>query len=117
MLISSHTSHLHPYQRFGPAHNDNAMVLKRNVRGGVPSPYPRFLFHALRSAQLAAALIVSGIMAYFIYYLRALPTPIPDSEVAADTSNSDVKFRLREYPYSVDIYCGIYSPPLLQVCP
>jgi hypothetical protein len=46
------------------------MVLKRNVRGGVPSPYPRFLFHALRSAQLVAAIVVSGIMAYFIYYLR-----------------------------------------------
>jgi len=88
------------------------MSLKRNVRGGVPSPYPRFLFHALRSAQLVAAIIVSGIMAYFIYYLRALPTSIPHSEVAADISNSDVTFRLGEYPYPLDIYCGMEPPAL-----
>ncbi|KAE9375207.1 hypothetical protein N431DRAFT_402554 [Stipitochalara longipes BDJ] len=53
------------------------MVLKRNVRGGVPSPYPRFLFHGLRSAQLIAAIIVSGIMAYFVHYLRLESIPIP----------------------------------------
>lgn len=53
------------------------MVLKRSVRGGVPSPYPRFLFHGLRSAQLIAAVIVSGIIAYFIYYLRMEKIPIP----------------------------------------
>ncbi|KAE8449802.1 hypothetical protein EG329_007278 [Mollisiaceae sp. DMI_Dod_QoI] len=47
-------------------------MLHRNVRGGVPSPYPRFLFHGLRSAQLIASVVVSGIMAYFIYYLRML---------------------------------------------
>jgi hypothetical protein len=93
-----------------PAHNDNAMGLKRNVRGGVPSPYPRFLFHALRSAQLVAAIIVSGIMTYFIYYLRALPTSIPESDVAADTSNNDVTFRLGEHPYPLDIYCGMDPP-------
>lgn len=51
------------------------MVLKRNVLGGVPSPYPRFLFHGLRCAQLIAAIIVSGIMAYFIHYLRTLLPP------------------------------------------
>jgi len=46
------------------------MVLKRNIRGGVPSPYPRFLFHGLRSAQLLSSLVVSGIMGYFMYHLR-----------------------------------------------
>lgn len=91
------------------------MGLKLNVRGGMPSPYPRYLFHALRSAQLAAAIIVSGIMAYFIYYLRALPTSMPSSEVAADISNSDLVFRLGEYRYSLDIYCGM-DPPTLS-CP
>jgi hypothetical protein len=53
------------------------MVLKRNVRGGVPSPYPRFLFHGLRCAQLIAAIIVSGIMFYFVHYLRTL-TLLPE---------------------------------------
>jgi len=53
------------------------MVLKRNVRGGVPSPYPRFLFHGLRSAQLIASIVVSGIMAYFMYYLRLEKYAIP----------------------------------------
>lgn len=53
------------------------MPLKRNVRGGVPSPYPRFLFHGLRSAQLIAAIVVSGIMAYFMYYLRLEHFAIP----------------------------------------
>jgi hypothetical protein len=51
------------------------MVLKRNIRGGVPSPYPRFLFHGLRCAQLIAAIIVSGIMFYFVHYLRTLALP------------------------------------------
>ncbi|KAH7351246.1 hypothetical protein BKA65DRAFT_500067 [Rhexocercosporidium sp. MPI-PUGE-AT-0058] len=53
------------------------MALKRNIRGGVPSPYPRFLFHGLRSAQLLASLVVSGIMVYFMYYLRAENIAIP----------------------------------------
>jgi hypothetical protein len=50
-------------------------MLKRNVRGGVPSPYPRFLFHGLRCAQLIAAVVVSGIMSYFVYYLRTWAIP------------------------------------------
>jgi len=49
------------------------MVLKRNKRGGRPSPYPRFLFHGLRSAQLLGSIVVSGIMCYFMYYLREYP--------------------------------------------
>lgn len=53
------------------------MVLKRNVRGGVPSPYPRFLFHGLRCAQLVSSITVSGIMAYFMYYLRLEHFSIP----------------------------------------
>ncbi|CZR53380.1 uncharacterized protein PAC_03258 [Phialocephala subalpina] len=52
-------------------------MIHRNVRGGVPSPYPRFLFHGLRSAQLIASITVSGIMAYFIYYLRMENFAIP----------------------------------------
>jgi len=51
--------------------------MKRNVRGGVPSPYPRFLFHGLRTAQLLASIVVSGIMAYFIYYLRLEHFAVP----------------------------------------
>jgi len=53
------------------------MVLKRNIRGGVPSPYPRFLFHGLRSAQLLSSLVVSGIMGYFMYHLRDENLAIP----------------------------------------
>lgn len=49
------------------------MALKRNVRGGVPSPYPRFLFHGLRSMQLLSSIVVGGIMSYFIYYMRRSP--------------------------------------------
>ncbi|KUJ17989.1 uncharacterized protein LY89DRAFT_696449 [Mollisia scopiformis] len=52
-------------------------MIHRNVRGGVPSPYPRFLFHGLRTAQLLASIVVSGIMAYFIYYLRMEHFAIP----------------------------------------
>jgi hypothetical protein len=53
------------------------MALKRNVRGGVPSPYPRFLFHGLRTAQLISSIVVSGIMAYFMYYLQLEHFSIP----------------------------------------
>ncbi|PSS20633.1 hypothetical protein M430DRAFT_50282 [Amorphotheca resinae ATCC 22711] len=53
------------------------MALKRNKRGGRPSPYPRFLFHGLRSAQLLSSIVVSGIMCYFMYYLRLEHFPIP----------------------------------------
>jgi hypothetical protein len=54
------------------------MALKRNKRGGRPSPYPRFLFHGLRSAQLLSSVVVSGIMCYFMYYLRSSrPLSIP----------------------------------------
>ncbi|KAL2071135.1 hypothetical protein VTL71DRAFT_12370 [Oculimacula yallundae] len=53
------------------------MALKRNIRGGLPSPYPRFLFHGLRSAQLLSSLVVSGVMGYFMYYLRAEDIAIP----------------------------------------
>jgi hypothetical protein len=50
------------------------MAIYRNKRGGRPSPYrQRFLFHGLRSAQLIASIVVSGIMAYFMYYLRTYP--------------------------------------------
>jgi len=35
-----------------------------------PTQYPFLPFHALRSAQLASAIIVSGIMSYFISQLR-----------------------------------------------
>ena len=45
-------------------------MVKRNVRGGQPSPYPRVPFHALRAAQLLSSIVVSGIMCYFMYYLR-----------------------------------------------
>lgn len=54
------------------------MAIKRNKRGGRPSPYrQRFLFHGLRSAQLIASIIVSGIMCYFMYYLRLEHFSIP----------------------------------------
>jgi len=53
------------------------MAIHRIVRGGVPSPYPRFLFHGLRSAQLIGSVVVSGIMCYFIYYLRKEDFAIP----------------------------------------
>lgn len=52
-------------------------MVKRNVRGGVPSPYPRFLFHGLRTAQLLSSITVSGIMCYFMYYLRLEHYAIP----------------------------------------
>ncbi|CAD6442485.1 39fa2fb5-e631-4703-a932-a56f688e3646 [Sclerotinia trifoliorum] len=42
-----------------------------------PSHYPRVAFHGLRFAQLISAAIVGGIMAYFMYYLRAERFPIP----------------------------------------
>jgi hypothetical protein len=81
------------------------MVLKRNVRGGVPSPYPRFLFHGLRSAQLIAAIIVSGIIAYFIHYLR---THLPPRHTACrKVPNNSAMYRTREYTYSLDLYCGM----------
>ncbi|KAK3711415.1 hypothetical protein LTR37_009594 [Vermiconidia calcicola] len=35
-----------------------------------PTPYPKLLFHSLRSFQLLASLIVGGIMAYFTWHLR-----------------------------------------------
>ncbi|CAL3968567.1 hypothetical protein PZA11_004119 [Diplocarpon coronariae] len=53
------------------------MTIKRNVRGGVPSPYPRFIFHGLRSAQLLASIVVSVIMGYFMYNLRIENLKIP----------------------------------------
>jgi hypothetical protein len=34
-----------------------------------PSPYPRILFHGLRCGQALAALVVAGIMGYFIWNL------------------------------------------------
>ncbi|TVY26642.1 hypothetical protein LHYA1_G004123 [Lachnellula hyalina] len=52
-------------------------MLKRNVRGGKPSDYPRWPFHGLRCAQLLSSMTVSGIMAYFIYYLKKESFPIP----------------------------------------
>jgi hypothetical protein len=45
-------------------------MLKRNVRGGKPSDYPRWPFHGLRCAQLISSATVSGIMAYFMHFLR-----------------------------------------------
>ncbi|TGO20347.1 hypothetical protein BPAE_0304g00020 [Botrytis paeoniae] len=42
-----------------------------------PSHYPRIAFHGLRFAQLISATVVGGIMAYFMYYLRAERIPIP----------------------------------------
>ena len=88
------------------AENYDAMVLKRNVRGGVPSPYPRFLFHGLRSAQLISAIIVSGIMAYFIHYLR---TRFPPRQTACRrVPNNSAMYRTGEYTYSMDLYCGMY---------
>ncbi|KAG9228162.1 hypothetical protein BJ875DRAFT_260129 [Amylocarpus encephaloides] len=53
------------------------MIVKRNVRGGQPSPYPRWPFHGLRAAQLISSITVSGIMCYFMYYLRAERFTIP----------------------------------------
>lgn len=53
-------------------------MIKRNKRGGRPSPYSqRFLFHGLRSAQLLSSIIVSGIMCYFMYYLHKEGYSIP----------------------------------------
>lgn len=46
------------------------MALHRNIRGGKPSPYNRIAFHALRAAQLLGAMVVSGVMAYFIDHLK-----------------------------------------------
>jgi hypothetical protein len=44
------------------AHNRAAKV--------APSHYPRLIFHTLRCAQLLSAIVVSGIMCYFMYYLH-----------------------------------------------
>ncbi len=52
-------------------------MLKRNIRGGVPSPYQRWWFHGLRSAQLISSLVVSAIMGYFMYFLRKCPLNLP----------------------------------------
>jgi cytochrome bd-type quinol oxidase subunit 1 len=43
-------------------------MAKQKVRKA-PTQYPFLAFHAVRVAQLAAALIVLSIMAYFIYNL------------------------------------------------
>ncbi|KAG9248197.1 hypothetical protein BJ878DRAFT_538608 [Calycina marina] len=53
------------------------MALKRNKRGGRPSPYPRIPFHALRAGQLLSSIVVSGIMGYFMYYLRKEHYSVP----------------------------------------
>ncbi|KAF4629671.1 hypothetical protein G7Y89_g8472 [Cudoniella acicularis] len=53
------------------------MVLKRNVRGGKPSEYPRIPFHGLRTAQLISSITVAGIMSYFMYYLHLEHFSIP----------------------------------------
>jgi len=53
------------------------MAIKRNKRGGRPSPYPRIPFHALRCLQLLSSIVVSGIMAYFMYYLHKEGYTIP----------------------------------------
>ncbi|KAH8601064.1 hypothetical protein B0O99DRAFT_503176 [Bisporella sp. PMI_857] len=53
------------------------MALKRNKRGGRPSPYPRIPFHVFRAGQLLSSIVVSGIMVYFMYYLRMENYAIP----------------------------------------
>ncbi|KAH6683467.1 hypothetical protein B0J14DRAFT_468056 [Halenospora varia] len=45
-------------------------MVKRNVRGGKPSDYPRIPFHLLRTAQLLSSATVSAIMGYFMYFLK-----------------------------------------------
>lgn len=52
-------------------------MLKRNVRGGKPSDYPRWPFHGLRCGQLISSATVSGILAYFMYFLQKEHFPIP----------------------------------------
>ncbi|KAF7873986.1 hypothetical protein EAF04_002658 [Stromatinia cepivora] len=54
--------------------NTNA---RRRGAKAAPSHYPRIAFHGLRFAQLISAAIVGGIMAHFMYYLRAERFPIP----------------------------------------
>ncbi|CAG8979367.1 hypothetical protein HYALB_00002493 [Hymenoscyphus albidus] len=52
-------------------------MLHRNVRGGQPSPYPRWPFHGLRAAQLFSSITVSSIMTYFMHFLHAAKFQIP----------------------------------------
>ncbi|TVY83715.1 hypothetical protein LSUE1_G002568 [Lachnellula suecica] len=52
-------------------------MLKRNVRGGKPSDYPRLPFHGLRCAQLISSATVSIIMAYFMHFLKKENIPMP----------------------------------------
>lgn len=112
--ISSHITELHPRPVLELAKNDDTMAFKRNVRGGVPSPYPRFLFHGLRSAQLIAAIVVSGIMAYFIHYLRTCWNCIPTIDTCmALISNYNTMNRTREYWSSLDLHCGKSAQPRL----
>lgn len=50
-------------------------MIHRNVRGGQPSPYPRWPFHGLRAAQLLSSVVVTSIMAYFMHFLRLWSLP------------------------------------------
>jgi len=54
----------------------NTNARKRGAKVA-PSFYPRFVFHGLRSAQLVSSIVVSGIMSYFMYYLRVDHYAIP----------------------------------------
>lgn len=71
------------------------MAWQRNVRGGKPSPYPRILFHALRSAQLLSSIVVSGIMCYFMYYLRKYSWEVSYLE------ESDSKYHVDKEHFSI----------------
>ena len=81
--------------------NLSIMAIHRNVRGGKPSPYPRIPFHALRAAQLLGALVVSGIMAYFIDHLSMLI----HSTYGLYWLNCR---RGREISHPMDFHCGMY---------
>ena len=81
-------------------------MLKRNVRGGKPSDYPRWPFHGLRCAQLLSSMTVSGIMAYFIYYLSECS--LVDFVLLRRRLTRFSLSRERKFPYSLDVHRGAF---------
>jgi len=84
------------------------MVWKRNKRGGRPSPYPRIPFHALRAGQLLSSIVVSGIMGYFMYYLREYFTVL-SARKQTNVRIAETWFRQGELCDSLDVRCGMLA--------